>query len=471
MRKPGVLAGLALGVYALVLALATPLYLWRIWSRGRQEPAYRACWWQRLGWYEAAYRQQWQARFPHANGHMGHMVGDGPVVWVHAVSLGEARAAAPLVQALRARIPGMRLLLTHGTATGRDAGLALMQANQGDMQTWLPYDTAWATRRFLRQHRPAVGVLMETEVWPMLQKQARVAGVPMVLANARLSDKSFRQGQRLAWLMRPAVQRMALVLAQTAEDAQRVLHIKHAGQPSHDDTVQVCGNVKFDMAPTPALLALGQRWREVVRPELSPVWRPIVLAASTREGEEGPLLAAWQQMKQATPGAACPVLLLVPRHPQRFEEVAALVQSQGWVCSRRSQWPTHGPDAAALAADVWLGDTMGEMPAYYAAARVALLGGSFAPLGGQNLIEAAACGCPVVMGPSTFNFAQAAQLSEAAGSAWRVADWPTGVRQAWYMAYADAAQQQAWREACLAFAGKHMGAADKMAVSIARLVV
>jgi len=363
----------------------------------------------------------------------------------------------------------MRLLLTHGTATGRDAGQALLQTAQGDMQTWLPYDTPGATRRFLRQHRPAVGVLMETEVWPVLQREARVAGVPMVLANARLSDKSLRQGQRLAWLMRPAVQRMALVLAQTPEDAQRVLRMKHADATVADDKVAVCGNVKFDMTPAPVLMARGAQWGQASQP------RPIVLAASTREGEEAPLLLAWaahwQQATQGLPLPAKPRLLIVPRHPQRFDEVAALVQAQGLSYSRRSQWPADGPDAKVLAADIWLGDSMGEMPAYYAAARVALLGGSFAPLGGQNLIEAAACGCPVVMGPSTFNFAQAAELSEAAGSAWRVTDWPAGVRQAWDMACSDVAQQQVWRDTCLAFAGKHRGAADKMALEIARLVV
>lgn len=471
--KPGVSGWLALGLYALLLSLATPFYLWRIWLRGRQEPLYRAVWWQRLGWYDAAYRQQWQARQKAAG---GRMVGDGPVVWVHAVSLGEARAAAPLVNALRQHIPGMRLLLTHGTATGREAGQALLQADQGDMQTWLPYDTPVAVRSFLKQHRPAVGVLMETEVWPVLQYETRVAGVPMVLANARLSDKSFRQGQRLAWLMRPAVQRMALVLAQTAEDAQRVVLIKHGLSSITDDRVEVCGNVKFDMTPSSLLMDRGEQWRLVSQQ------RPIVLAASTREGEEGALLAAWARCalarQQAATGSAqpeahlpVPRLFIVPRHPQRFDEVADLIQAQGLGCSRRSQWPTQGPDAQAMAADIWLGDTMGEMPAYYASACVALLGGSFAPLGGQNLIEAAACGCPVVMGPSTFNFALAAELSEAAGSAWRVADWDEGVRLAWQMACSDVTQQGMWRGRCFDFASRHRGAAEKMAQSIARLVI
>jgi 3-deoxy-D-manno-octulosonic-acid transferase len=465
--RPGLMAWLALGLYALVLTLATPLYLWRVWSRGQQEPLYRAVWWQRLGWYDAAYRQQWQARHQGAD---GQVAGDGPVVWVHAVSLGEARAAAPLVHALRQHIPGMRLLLTHGTATGRDAGQALLQTARGDMQTWLPYDTPGATRRFLRQHRPAVGVLMETEVWPVLQREARVAGVPMVLANARLSDKSLRQGQRLAWLMRPAVQRMALVLAQTPEDAQRVLQMKHAKRVVLDDTVQVCGNVKFDMTPSPGLLDRGTRWQQ------ASTHRPIVLAASTREGEEAQLLAAWvahaQHCKQEGQYVQLvPRLLIVPRHPQRFDEVAALIQAQGLSCSRRSQWPDKGPDALALAADIWLGNTMGEMPAYYASARVALLGGSFAPFGGQNLIEAAACGCPVLMGPSTFNFLHAAEMSEAAGSAWRVPDWSTGVDLAWQMACSQQDLHDERQKRCLDFALSHRGAAEKMARKVAHQIL
>jgi len=430
--------------YSLLLRLGTPAYLWRVWSRGQEEPGYRALWPQRLGLYGRAYRQAWlqgQKR---------------PVLWLHAVSLGEARAATPLIKALRAQQPGMRLLLTHTTATGREAGRALLQ--EGDVQTWLPYDTPGALRRFLRWHRPDVGVLMETEVWPNVQYQAMLAGVPMVLANARLSDKSLRQGLRLAALMQPAAQSLRLTLAQTQDDAQR---LQRMGAPD----VQVSGNVKFDMTPPEHLLALGQQWRQASA-------RPLVVAASTREGEEPGLLSAWQGIAhgaaQNTSIEQAPRLFIVPRHPQRFDEVAALVQQAGLTLSRRSQWPDGLPDTQALAADVWLGDSMGEMPAYYAAAQVALLGGSFAPLGGQNLIEAAACACPVVMGPSTFNFAEAAQLSEQAGAAFRVADWAAGVAQALCLCLSPAQVQASQR--ALAFAAAHRGAASRMAQAIWALV-
>lgn len=438
-----------------MLRLGLPAYLWRVWARGREEPDYRQHWWQRLGWYDKPYRSQWRG----AEGFRDAC----PVVWVHAVSLGEARAAAPLIQALRRQCPGMRLLLTHTTATGREAGKALLNAEHGDLQTWLPYDTPGAVWRFLRFHRPQVGVLMETEVWPNVQHQALAAGVPMVLANARLSEKSLRQGLRLSALMKPAAQALAAVLAQTDADARRLgqlLHGAHvAGQPGVAvPALRVCGNVKFDMTPDAALLARGRAWQQALKAQVPGAH--VVMAASTREGEEPGLLAAWQ----AAAPAPSVRLLIVPRHPQRFDEVAALVQAAGLSLSRRSQWTGDIPDAQALQAQVWLGDSMREMPAYFAASDMALLGGSYLPLGGQNLIEAAACGCPIVMGPSTFNFEEAAELSLAADAARRARDWPDGVAQALaWLTVGAAADRQA---RCLAFAQAHQGAADLMAREI-----
>ncbi len=419
---------LALAAYSLALRALTPAYLLKLWLRGRDEPLYRSAWLERLGWYRGGSEAAW--------------------VWLHAVSLGETRAATALIDALRASMPGMRLLLTHTTATGREAGQALLR--QGDRQVWLPYDTPGATRRFLRRFRPAVGVLMETEVWPNLQSAALDAAVPMVLANARLSDKSLRQGQRFSALMQPAARALTLTLAQTQDDARRL-------QLAGAESVQVCGNLKFDVTPKPELLALGQGWRRASN-------RPVVLAASTREGEDTGLLDAW--LASPTPR---PRLLWVPRHPQRFDEVAQTIASRGLTLSRRSQWSSQGPDESARSCDVWLGDSIGEMPAYYAAADVALLGGSFAPLGGQNLIEAAACGCPLVMGPHTFNFAQAAELSEAAGAARRVVDWPAGVTTACAIALDQSARQTMVRSA-EAFSLAHRGAATRMSEQIARLV-
>jgi 3-deoxy-D-manno-octulosonic-acid transferase len=289
---------------------------------------------------------------------------------------------------------------------------------------------------------------METEVWPNLLHAAQAAGVPMVLANARLSARSARRGQRLRGVLRPAAESIALVLAQTEADAQR---LRAAG----GRTVEVCGNLKFDMTPSPELLAQGRRWREGIG-------RAIVLATSTREGEEAELLAAWTER----PGPR-PLLLIVPRHPQRFDEVDALIQNAGLSLARRSAW-TDQPPPEAASADVWLGDSMGEMPLYYALAQVALLGGSFAPLGGQNLIEAAACGCPVLMGPHTFNFAQAAELAQAAGAARRVSSMAEAVALA--CESVSEAQHAEQVDRSLAFAAQHRGAAKRMAERISALL-
>ncbi len=410
---------LARGAYSTLLRLATPLYLARLWWRGRREPAYRRWAAERLGVSAAATEP-------------GRL-------WLHAVSLGETRAAAPLIEALRSLRPGLRLLLTHGTATGRDAGRALLR--EGDVQAWLPYDTPGAVRRFFRHHRPLLGVVMETEVWPNLLHQAQAAGVPMLLANARLSQRSWLKGQQLATLMHAALARFTQVLAQSEADAVRL-------RSSGAHNVQVLGNLKFDVTPSLDLLARGRAWR-AAQP------RPVVLAAVTREGEEAPLLAAWRVLS-----APRPLLLLVPRHPQRFDEVAALVVQAGFSLARRSGW-ADAPSATAATAEVWLGDSLGEMPAYYAAAHVALLGGSFAPLGGQNLIEAAACGCPVVMGPHTFNFAQAAELALAAGAARRMPDVGAAVACAIELTAGDAAAAMSSR--ALVFAAEHRGAAERMA--------
>ena len=418
---------LARGIYALLLRLLAPAYALRLWWRGGAEPLYRERLFERFGVYRDARSTGW--------------------VWVHAVSLGETLAAAALIDALRIERPGMRLLLTHGTATGREAGRALLR--DADHQTWLPYDTPGAARRFFAQFRPAVGVLMETEIWPHLLLAAKDARVPMVLANARLSAKSFARGRRLNAVLRPAIDSVALVLAQTDGDAQRI-------RASGARAVEVSGNLKYDLTPEADLLAQGAAWRALVP-------RDVVLAAITREGEEALLLDAWT--RQAPPGA---LLLIVPRHPQRFDEVAALVRAAGLTLARRSTWG-EAPPAEAWGAQVWLGDSMREMALYYASAQLALLGGSFAPLGGHNLIEAAACGCPLLMGPSTFNFSEAAELSLAAGASLRVADMAQGVARVGELLL-EPDRLAALSANALRFASQHRGAARRMAQRIAPLL-
>ncbi|MDD2924295.1 3-deoxy-D-manno-octulosonic acid transferase [Rhodoferax sp.] len=434
-------------LYSLLMWLAQPLLRRKLCRRGAQEAGYLHAIDERFGHYT-------QAVAPH----------NGPTVWVHAVSLGETRAAAVLIAALRAQWPSMRLLLTHGTATGRAEGQKLLQP--GDLQTWQPWDAPGAAQRFLAHFQPDLGVLMETEIWPNLVHLCRRQGVPLVLVNARLSDKSLRQAQRLAWLARPAYAGLAAVWAQTAADAERLTQL---GAPVRG----VLGNLKFDATPDQTQLALGRQWR-------LGVGRPVVMLASSREGEELALLqilkefwplADMNQPLVATKSIVNQVLwLIVPRHPQRFEAVAELIQSQGFAVSRRCQWSPEGPGAMPQGPTIWLGDSLGEMALYYGLADVALLGGSFEPLGGQNLIEAAACGCPVVMGPHTFNFAEAAEQALAAGAALRTINLQQAVTVASALPF-DNDELSKTRLAAGQFAQAHQGAAIRQAAALNHYLV
>jgi 3-deoxy-D-manno-octulosonic-acid transferase len=425
-------AALARAGYSWLLRLLAPAYFGRLWWRGAREPLYRSAWNERLGLFTGS----------PAPGR----------VWIHAVSLGETRAAKTLVDALRRQLPGVQVLLTHGTATGREAGQALLRP--GDVQAWLPYDTPGAVRRFLQRHQPAVGVLMETEIWPNLLLAAHESGVPMVLANARLSERSMAKGRRLKTLIGPVLAGLTRTLAQTEADAERL-------RASGVRDVQVTGNLKFDMTPDPLLLARGRSWRQALG-------RPVVLMACSREGEDQPLLQAWAQALGSAAGPR-PLLLIVPRHPQRFDAVAALAAAVVPQVLRRSSFGDMPPPGAELA-DVWIGDSLGEMPLYYALADLALLGGSFAPLGGQNLIEAAACGCPVLMGPHTFNFAAAADDAIAAGAAERQPDLPRAVQRALQLCVDEGSARTAMAARALDFAGAHRGAAERMAIEVAALL-
>ena len=384
--------------YDVLMQLLQPLLRIKLRRRSRQEPEYGVHMAQRFGRYSEQAPQ-------------------GGFVWLHAVSLGETRAAALLLPALREAIPGMRLLLTHSTATGWHQGQSLLQA--GDQQAWLPWDTEQATRQFLMHFQPRMGLLMETEVWPNLVQACRQAQVPLCLLNARMSEKSCMKALRWPRLSGPAYRGLSSVLAQTPSDAHR---LRALGCQS----VEVVGNLKFDVTVSEQSHALAARWQSSLS------YRPIVMLASTREGEE----LMWLQALQSNPERlaqfkALGVLwLLVPRHPQRFDEVHALLEQAGWRCEKRSDWGDLTPTSALKAeVDVVLGDSLGEMQAYYLVSQMALLGGSFAPLGGQNLIEAAACGCPVVMGPHTFNFSDAAESAAACGAALRVPNMQAALDQ------------------------------------------
>lgn len=409
--------------YSLLTRLLQPLLRRKLARRGRAEPGYLVAVEERFGRYD------WPA--PPA---------DGRTLWVHAVSLGETRAAAVLLKELRARWPAYRLLLTHGTATGRAEGTSLLR--EGDLQVWQPWDTPEAVSRFLAHFRPRAGILMETEVWPNLAAACAASGVPLVLANARLSDKSLRQAQRMAWLSQPAYRSLAAVWAQTEDDASR---LRQLGAPVQG----VYGNLKFDATPDAELLARGRAWRAALG-------RPVVMFASSREGEEQMLLEALRATGEA---ARAVQWLIVPRHPQRFDEVAQRLEADGCSLARRSRWGAQ-PTLVEFSADIWLGDSLGEMALYYGLSDAALLGGSFAPLGGQNLIEAAACGCPVFMGPHTYNFDEAASLALDAGAAQRCADLTVAV-SAVLTLLREPGRQEAMARAAGRFARAHRGAAAR----------
>ncbi len=403
--------------YTLLLYLALPYILLRLAWRALRQRAYLSGIGERFGWYGEASRE--------------------PFIWVHAVSVGETRAAEPLIHALVARHPGHRVLLTHMTPTGREAGVALFGGRV--VRCYLPYDYPGAVARFLRHFRPRAGLLMETEIWPNLIHACRGRGVPLHLVNARLSEKSYSGYQRFPSLARESLAGLAAVAAQSADDARRFAALG-AREP------RVTGNIKFDIEPPPGQLELGRAWRRGYGER-----RPVLLAASTREGEE-PLLL------DALAGVDVPGLLavIVPRHPQRFDEVARLLAARGVRFQRRSE-------SAAIAQDtrVVLGDSMGEMFAYYSACDVAFIGGSLVPVGGQNLIEACATGKPALIGPSTYNFAEAAELAVQAQAAVLVRDADELAGEAGRL-LRDPAAAQRMGEAGLAFCAAHRGAARRV---------
>jgi len=372
--------------YTLVLWLMLPYILLRLLWRARRQPEYLRHVGERFGFYAAQ--------------------GGKPLIWLHTVSVGETRAAQSLVARLHAAYPDHQLLLTHTTPTGRTTSEQLY--GDGVLRVYLPYDYPFAVRRFLAHFRPRLGILMETEIWFNLIHSCRESGTPLLLLNARLSEKSAQGYARFARLAREALGNLSAVAAQTGDDAARLTALGARN-------VAVTGNLKFDIEPPPALLELGRRLRGQFGAE-----RKVFLAASTRDGEEALLLDALFAAPESLSGAANPLVVIVPRHPQRFAEVAVLLEQRGIPFRRRSEMGAEGAIPPGIR--VVLGDSMGEMFAYYAAADLAFIGGSLMPCGGQNLIEACAAGTPVLVGPHTYNFAEATRLAVEAGAARQVQD-------------------------------------------------
>ena len=402
-------------LYTIALFVLLPWALLHLLWRSRRQPAYL----QHVG-----------ERFGLFGEHAGT-----PLIWVHAVSVGETRAAEPLIKALRERYPLHRILLTHTTPTGRQTGLELFGDGVG--RCYLPYDFPFAVKRFLRRFRPQVGIVMETEIWPNLIEHCHRRGVPVYLVNARMSEKSARGYSRFRSLSADALRKLAWIGAQTERDAARLGELGAKA-------VTVTGNIKFDRTPPVDMLTLGKRLRELFGN------RKVFLAASTREGEEVLILDALAGMKMAEL-----LIVLVPRHPQRFEELGALLKQRGRAFARRS-------DGLPVRADIGvvLGDSMGEMFAYYSACDVAFVGGSLLPLGGQNLLEACAVGRPVIVGPHTFNFEEATEGAIEAGAALRVAD-ASALAGAVASLIGNPGRREAMAEAGIRFTQKHRGATER----------
>lgn len=420
-------------LYTIAWYLAMPLLFVHLLWKSRRQPGYR----QHLG-------ERFGAHPPR---------GDlQPLIWLHAVSVGETRAARPLVDALLERHPQYELLITHMTPTGREAG-GMLFSHPRIHRAYLPYDYPFAVRRFLRAWRPSVGLLMETELWPNLVAIAHEEGVRLALVNARLSERSLRKGRRWAPLIEPALATLDLVLAQSADDAYRLAQLDRRD-------ARVLGNLKFDVGAAPKLEALGHRWRIdwLARQRADGLPRFCVVAASTRDGEEALLLDAWAAALKPPSLASRfpPLLVIVPRHPERFDAVAESIEARGWRFARRS----HLVEGRRCDAQVILGDSMGEMPAWYALADVAVIGGSLLPYGGQNLIEACAAGVPVIVGPHTFNFAEAAERAIEADAAIRVPDAARAVVQALHIVL-EPERRQSMSDRALAFTARHRGATER----------
>ncbi|WP_020679325.1 lipid IV(A) 3-deoxy-D-manno-octulosonic acid transferase [Marinobacterium rhizophilum] len=410
---------MALWLYTLLLYLALPFILLRLWWRGRRAPAYRNRWRERLGFVTPDGRRP---------------------LWIHAVSVGETVAIAPLVELLLARRPDLPLLLTTTTPTGSERVNALF----GDRvaHVYCPWDLPDALGRFLHRMQPRACIIVETELWPNLVHGCRRHGVPVMLANARLSARSARGYQRFAALTRPMLQRLSQVVAQHDNDGARFVAL---GLPAQK--LSVSGSIKFDIEARLEWLEAGahlrRRWGE----------RPVLVAGSTHEGEDAALLRMLKSLRTEFPSL---MLVLVPRHPERFESVYRQCLDAGWQVERHSK-PAVQPGAV----DVYLGDTMGELMGFYAAADIAFVGGSLVPRGGHNPLEPAALGKPVLMGAHVFNFQAICDALEHAGGLTLVAD-EAALAGAAQKLLADAALRQRQGAAASAFVAKNRGALERL---------
>ncbi len=431
-------------LYEVIWHLLIPFVILRLLWRSRHHRGYRQHIAERFGFYGAKKLQT-------------------QPIWIHAVSVGETHATQALIERLLHE--GRPVLLTHMTPTGREAGSALYwkAIQQGRLQqVYLPYDICWAIERFLKRFRPQLGLLMETEAWPGFVFRAHQLGIPLFLINARLSERSFKRVQSFGQAGQILFQSFTGILAQSGHDAKRyqALGVKN---------VHIVGNMKFDIASQPETLALGMHWKNAIQAQ----GRLAVCAASTRAGEEAIILEAWKHILTTNNWTSPPLLMVVPRHPDRFSEVADLIYQSGLAFERRSGMSDPrsseevDPSLHWAKIDVLLGDSMGEMAAYYAASDFVVMGGSLLPTGGQNLIEACANGCPVILGPHTYNFQKASEDAIACGAAIRVtgdlhSELINALAKAIEELLVNNAERKKRTDYALDFAAEHQGATQRI---------
>ena len=372
---------MALAIYSALFRLLLPVFAARLLLRSRKAPTYRQRMLERLGISEPV---------------------AGEPLWIHAVSVGEVIAIAPLVERLLVAHPEIPILLTTMTPTGAQQ---VTQRFGGQVaHRYIPWDTPGSVGRFLKRHQPRAGIIVETELWPNLLQHSKLQSIPLLLVNARLSKKSLRGYQRFSALTQVALGSLTHICAQHQADADRFVAL---GMPS--ESVSVEGSIKFDLSIPQEQLQIGATWRSALG-----VDRPVMIAASTHQGEDEIALQAWNVARVKKPDL---LLLLVPRHPERFDSVVNLAKQFSSKVERRSDniSPSNGTE-------IWVGDSLGEMLAFYATADIAFVGGSFSGTGGHNPLEPAALGKPIIMGPSRYNFAAISAELEAAGALFEVKD-------------------------------------------------
>jgi 3-deoxy-D-manno-octulosonic-acid transferase len=414
-------------LFSLGLVLTAPYYLWRL--RGKIISG--AGWRERFGFLPAAFRQ--------------NEVG---AIWVHAVSVGETLAAVGLVRELQQRYPARKIFLSHVTPAGREAGEARLPDLAG--RFYLPLDWGWAVRRVLRFLRPALLVIVETELWPNLLRAAHDSGARVVLVNARLSDRSLRRYRLVRPFLRRVLENVDRICAQSATDAERFRSLGAAAE-----RVVVTGNMKFDATPPRA----GELPRLLGKALELAHRSPVIVAASTMPGEEARLLPAWAEIRRSHPQA---LLILAPRHPARFEPVAQLLGQQGLAYVRRTTLATGEQEAAQIAStEILLLDTIGELAAIFELADVVFMGGSLVPAGGHNLLEPAFWAKPIVCGPHMWNFRDIVELFLQAGAARQVRD-ARELSRAILELLADAAQRRELGQAAKQVLEHHVGATERV---------